>query len=190
MSAKERAMRESSAERFPRVKQNLGELPGLAPVTAISRQHAADGSPTGAAATLRAEADELLNALSRIDLGRVEVAAGIETDLVQPMELAGFASAASDSAELLQRVALEDVDRHVGVVADVEARLRRVGREIHRHRGSRQAVGLHRDELFLHEAALAGGAARIRAWLAEVGIAAVEDLHAIVAAVADVNQAV
>src|SRR6266581_630939 len=123
-------------------------------------QHAADGRPASAATTWVAVADELLDALPGVDFGRVDVAPGIEADLVQPVELAGFAPAPPEAAELLQRVPLEHVDRHVGVVADIETGLPGVGREIHRHRRARQAVGLHRHELLLDEAAfarLAGG---------------------------------
>src|SRR5436309_6345350 len=126
-------------------------------------QHAADRRPAGAAATLLAVADELLQALSGIDFGGVDIPSRIEADLVQPVELASLAPAPPDPAELFERVALQHVDRHVGVVADVEAGLFRVGREVHRHRRSRQAVGVDRDELLFHEAAPARLARRIAA---------------------------
>src|SRR5436190_415648 len=153
-------------------------------------QYAADSRPAGAAATFLAVADELLQALSGIDFGRVDIPSGIEADLVQPVELASLAPAPPEPSELFERVALQHVARHVGVVADVEAGLSGVGREVHRHRRSRQAVGVDRDELLFHEAAPANLTRRIAAFLAKVRIAAVEHLHAVVAAIADIEQAV
>src|SRR5437870_2520836 len=140
-------------------------------------QHAADGRTAGAATALLTESDELLDPLSGIDLGRVHVAVGIEADLVEPMELTGFTPAPPEAAQFLQRVPLQHVHRHVGVVADVEAGLLGIGREIHRYRRARETVCLYRHELLLDEAALARFAARVEAFLAQVRIAAVEDLH-------------
>ena len=62
------------------------------------RQHSANGLAAGSAAALLTEADELLDPLPGIDLGRVQVAVGIDTDLVKPMELTGFASAPPEAA--------------------------------------------------------------------------------------------
>ena len=109
---------------------------------------------------------------------------------MQPVELPSLTSAPPKPAELLQRVPLQHVDGHVGVVADIEAGLFGVGREVHRYRRSRQAVCAYRHELFLHEAALARVAGRVAALLAKSRIAAIEHLHAVVAAIADIEQAV
>src|SRR5207237_3367091 len=79
--------------------------------------------------------------------------------------------------------------RHVGVVADVEAGLPGISREIHRHCRARETVRLYRDGLFLDEAALARFTGRVEAFLTQVRIATVEDLNAVIAAVADINQA-
>src|SRR6058998_2967101 len=56
-------------------------------------QHPADDFAAGAAAALVTESDELLDPLPGIDFGRVQVAVGIDADLVEPMELTGFAPA-------------------------------------------------------------------------------------------------
>src|ERR1700681_3342869 len=101
-------------------------------------QHAADGRPAGAATPVGTEADELLDTLPLADLARVDVALGIETDLVQPVELAGLTPAPPEPAELLKIAPVEDVNRHVGVVADIETGLVGVGREVHRDRRARQ----------------------------------------------------
>src|SRR5437899_6106759 len=129
-------------------------------------QHPADGLPAGAATALLTESDELLDPLPGIDLGRVQVAEGIDADLVEPMELAGFTPAPPEPAQFLQRVPLQHVQRHVGVVADVEAGLLAIGREIHRHRRARETVRLYRHELLLDEAAFARFARRVDACLA------------------------
>jgi len=62
------------------------------------RQHSANGLAAGSAAALLTEADELLDPLPGIDLGRVQIAVGIDADLVKPMELAGFAPAPAQPA--------------------------------------------------------------------------------------------
>ena len=49
------------------------------------RQHSANGFAAGAAAALVTESDELLDPLAGIDLGRVQIAVGIDADLVEPI---------------------------------------------------------------------------------------------------------
>jgi len=61
-------------------------------------QHPADGLAARAATALLTKSDELLNPLPGIDLGRVQVAVGIDADLVEPMELTGFAPAPPEPA--------------------------------------------------------------------------------------------
>src|SRR6185295_9917758 len=86
----------SGADRFALLlltgQHGAGALP-YQPHGWESWQHAADGRPAGAAAAFRAESDELLDALPGIDFGRIDVAVGIDADLVQPVELAGFTPA-------------------------------------------------------------------------------------------------
>ena len=87
---------------------------------------------------------------------------------MQPVEIASHPAAAAQPAELLQVAAVEDVDRLVGVVADIEAGLRLVAGEVHRHRRSRHhrlGVGVAADPALGDEAALAGLAVRIAARL-------------------------
>ena len=99
----------------------------------------------------------------------------------------------SEPAKLFQIAAVEDVDRLVGVVADVEAGLRVVGREIHRHGRPRHhgcGVGGRADKALDHEAAFARLTVRIAAFLTKRRIVAVEHLDAVIAAVADINPAV
>src|SRR6202020_592593 len=101
--------------------------------------------------------------------------------------------AMSEPAELLQIVAIQDVNRLIGIVADIETALRLIGREVHRYRRARHhrlGIGFRADETLGHEAAFAGLAIRIAALLAKSGILAIEHLNAVVAAVADVNLAV
>jgi len=62
------------------------------------RQHSADRLAAGAAAALVAESDELLNPFPGIDFGRVQVSVRIDADLMEPMELAGFAPASAEPA--------------------------------------------------------------------------------------------
>src|SRR2546430_9504023 len=128
-------------------------------------QHAADVRPAGAATALLTESDELLDPLPGIDLGCVQVAVRIDADLVEPMELTGFTPAPPEPAQFLQRVPLQHVQRHVGVVADVEAGRLATGRQIHRHRRARETGRPYRHGLLLDEAALARFARRVDACL-------------------------
>ncbi len=130
-------------------------------------------------------AEEFLHPLGGIDFRRIDVAARVDADIVQPVELAQLHAAASYAAQLLQVAAVEDVDGHVGIVADIEAALRPVGGEVDRHRGSRNGGARpFTDELLAHETAPARFPVRIGAGLAQIGIQGVEDLDAVVAAVA------
>ena len=61
-------------------------------------QHATDGFAAGAAAALVTVSDEFLDPLPGVDLGGVQVAVGIDADLVEPMELTGFAPAPPEPA--------------------------------------------------------------------------------------------
>ena len=64
-------------------------------------------------------------------------------------------AAASEPAEFLQIASVQDVDGHIGVVADIEATLRLVGGEVHGNGGS-DDVRVFADELLGHETAFAG----------------------------------
>src|SRR5687768_1136788 len=108
---------------------------------------------------------------------------------MQPVELAGATAASTETAELLERVAVQHVNRHVRVVTDVEAALLRISGEAHRYRRTRQPIRFHSHLLFFNEAAFTRLTGAVRAFLAEIRIAAVENLNAVVAAVADVKNA-
>jgi len=69
----------------------------------------------------------LVHAFSGVDLAGIDVALAVQTDLMQPVEIAGHPAAMSEPAELLEIVAVQDVNRLVGVVADIEAALRLIG---------------------------------------------------------------
>src|SRR5437763_1743733 len=147
----------------------------------------------GAIAAQRPIAQELLQTFSRIHLGCVNVAIGVEADLMQVMEIAGHSACASDTAKFLKVLAVEDIDGHIGVVADIEAALSLVGREVHGHGCARHfglRISAFADEFLSEIAALAGFSARIAARLSQIGIKAVEHLDAVVAAVANIELAV
>src|SRR6185437_6447694 len=80
------------------------------------RRLAADHGRSGPAATIVAVTGELLDAFSGVDFGGVDIDPAVEADLVQPVEIAGHAAGAPEPAELLERIAVEDVDGLVGVV--------------------------------------------------------------------------
>ena len=102
------------------------------------------------------------------------------------MELAGLTAAAADARELGHILPVDDVDDVVDEVGDVHAALLGVGREVHRARGA--ADRLRRDRELADETTFADFAVRVLAGLARFG--RLEHLHAIVAAVAGVEQAV
>src|SRR5580700_6613493 len=95
------------------------------------RRFAADVRGARAATPARAVTDEFLHAFSGIHFARIDIPLAVQAHLMQPVEIAGHPPAMSEPAELLKIVAAEDVDRLVGVVADIEAALRLVGREVH-----------------------------------------------------------
>src|SRR5579863_4170928 len=157
------------------------------------RRFAADRSRTLAAAAIGAVTGKFLHAFSGVDLASIDIPLAVQADLMQPVEIAGHPAAMSEPAELLQIAAVQDVNRLVGIVADIETALRLIGREVHRHRRARHhrlGVGFRADETLGHESTFSGFAIWIAAFLAERGILAVEHLDAIVAAIADINLAV
>src|ERR1700733_4723516 len=95
------------------------------------RRFAADDRRSGAAATSVTVANELLDAFSGVDLGGVDIAFAVQADLMQPVEIAGHPARASETAELFETAAIEDVDGLVGVIADVQTALRVVLGEVH-----------------------------------------------------------
>ncbi len=86
-------------------------------------QHATDGRPARPAAPVGPVPDEFLDVLAGIHLGRVDVAAGIDTHLVQHVELAGSSAVSTKTTELLERVAVQHVYRLVRIVTHVETGL-------------------------------------------------------------------
>ena len=86
---------------------------------------------SGAAATIFTVADELLDAFSCVDFAGVDVAFAVHADLMHPVEIAGHSPAVSQATELLQIAAIQDVDRLVGEICEIEAALRLVAREIY-----------------------------------------------------------
>src|SRR5262249_9466201 len=95
------------------------------------RSLTADHLRAGAAAARRPIAQEFLQALSRVHLGRINVPGGIHADLMQVMEIAGHPASASTTSRFVKILGIEGVGGLVGVVADVEAALSFVGREVH-----------------------------------------------------------
>ena len=63
--------------------------------------------------------DELLDPLPAIGLGRVDVALGVRDDAVHGIEQAGHAAAAAETVQLLERLAVKDVNYLVGAVRHV-----------------------------------------------------------------------
>src|ERR1700731_3790587 len=101
---------------------------------------AADRRRAAAATAVCAVTHELLHALSGIDLAGIDVALAVEADLKTPVEITGHPAAMAEPPVWWEPVAAQDVDRLVGVFADIEILLRLVGREVHRHR----CAGHHR----------------------------------------------
>ena len=71
------------------------------------------------------------------------------------MEFARRTAAVPEAPEFLQIASIQNVDRHVGVVSDIQAALRLVGGEVHGDRGS-DDVGVIADKLLGDETAFAG----------------------------------
>src|SRR6185369_6431751 len=117
-------------------------------------------------------AHEFLYAAPESDLGREEIAVFVDREVVDPLELAGHPSGAPEAADLSAVGAAQDVDPSVCAVGDVHVVLRRIVREDHvPDRPVRER--LHLDAELVQELALA-----------------IEDLDAVVDAVADVDLAV
>jgi len=66
---------------------------------------------------------------------------------VQPVKFARHPAASSQPAEFLQVAPVQDVNGHIGIVANVKAALRLVAREAHRNRRSDRRVGVFADKL-------------------------------------------
>src|SRR5215813_12783540 len=126
------------------------------------------------AARLRRDAliDELLQALTLVGLGRVEIALGVRRDAVHAVELPRLASAVAERRELLERVAQDHAHALVLAVGqEHEALLRILGeRDVPYRAGAARVPGIERllDELAL----------------------GLEHLHAVVLPIAHVDEAV
>src|SRR5215467_9863019 len=161
------------------------ESPGLA-AGATSTQLQRDSSCCALAAALgphgalRGSADhvahalvlELLDAFSLEGFGRVDVALRIDRDAVHAVELAGLASAAAKRCQFVHRLALDDADALVLTVGEIDELLLRI-------LGEGDFPGRARGERVLGEEVLA-----------HEGAVGVEDLDAIIDAIANVKQAV
>src|SRR6185503_20640563 len=73
--------------------------------------------------------DELLETLSFVGFGRVEIAFRIHGDAVDGVELSRLSSAITKAGELFERVAAQDADLHVVAIGQVEIGLGRILRE-------------------------------------------------------------
>src|SRR5215469_8043867 len=105
------------------------------------------------------------------------------------MEFTGHPAAASQPAQLLQVVAIQNIDCHVGVITNIEATLRFVWGEIHGNCGSNY-IGVFTNELLRQKAAFASFARRIAARLAQRGAILIKNLNPIVSSVADIDLAI
>src|SRR5581483_5307811 len=110
--------RSSTAEEIKRPRLTARPA-GLFPL----RRFAANVGSASAATAARAVTHELLHAFSGVDLAGIDVALAVQAHLMQPVEIAGHPPAMSEPAKLLELVAAHDVDRLVGVVADIETAL-------------------------------------------------------------------
>src|SRR5260370_37460315 len=101
------------------------------------------------------------------------------------MELACLAPAPSEAAQFCEVLPVDYVDGVIEEIGDVHAALLRVGREVH---GTRRAAnGLRSNVDLAHKTTFAYLAIRIGAGVSDLGC--LEDLYAIVAAIADIEQA-
>src|SRR5438132_4194854 len=89
--------------------------------------------PDGALVLLRDRREalehELLQPLTAVRLGHVDVALRVGRDAVDRVELARLPAAVAEARELGQRLAIEDVDLLVGAVGEIEILLLRILRE-------------------------------------------------------------
>ncbi len=113
---------------------------------------------------------EFLRALPGVDLGRVDVALGVDCEIVHPVEFAGVAAVASERADHRAVVAHEGADLIVGAVGIEQVGLLAVDPEVEVPDRACSARRLLVGEL-LHEAAVL-----------------VEHLDAVVRAIADIDQ--
>src|SRR5688500_5873821 len=80
----------------------------------------------GAGGSLSARARELLDTFAGLDLRRVDIALGIEVEIVHPAKLAGVAPARAERLGDLERLAIEQPDDVVRTVRNGEPLLFRV----------------------------------------------------------------
>src|SRR5262249_1271120 len=73
--------------------------------------------------------DKLLQPLTAIRLGRVDVALRVGRDAVHGVELPRLTAAVAEAGELGQRLAIEDVNFLVGAVGEIQILLLRIARE-------------------------------------------------------------
>src|SRR4029453_16200378 len=121
---------------------------------------------------LQIEAAELLPPLTGVDLGRKDVALPVDGDVVQRRELADLSSGAAEAAERLLRGAIDDAHLAVHAVDHVDQLLLFIRREyqvVDRARAARCSL----EDVLGDEAAVLA-----------------KDLQAVVAAIADVDEAV
>ena len=143
----------------------------------------ADFRTAGAAAGRGTVAQEFLNPPRAVDFASVQIPFPICGHHVRPMELACLAAAGSDAAQLRQILPVDDINRVVGKVGDVHAALLRIGGKV--DRAGRAGRSLWSDVEFADETAFARIAVRIGTGLPR--LRGPEDLHAVIAAVADIT---
>src|SRR6185503_2038718 len=112
---------------------------------ALIAEHAANGCRSGSAATGGAIAEKLLDALASVDFGGVDIALATPAHLMSPVEFARRAAAVAEPPEFFEIASIQNINRHVGVVCDVQAALRLVGGEVHGD-GSSDDVGVIADK--------------------------------------------
>src|SRR6516225_6493910 len=95
----------------------------------------ANAFPVAAAPLVHAA--EFLRALARVDFARINVAGGVDRDVVHPVELARVAAVAPERAHLATRFALDDVHFVVRSVSNEKPALVRVRRRHHIPRRAR-----------------------------------------------------
>src|SRR6516162_8592703 len=116
--------------------------------------------------------DELLDAFALKGFGRVDVALGVGGDRVHAEKLAGLAPTAAEGGEFLHAGALNDAHALVLAVGQIDEALRGIAREGDLP-GRACGERIFREEVLAHELAVG-----------------VEDLDAVVLAIADIEQAV
>src|SRR6202521_2861461 len=168
------------------VVSNVEELEKMAAARLLLLDVLADFRAADAAAGRGTVAQEFLNPPRTVDFASVQIPFPICGHHVRPMELACLAAAGSDAAQLRQILPVDDINRVVGKVGDVHAALLRIGGKV--DRAGRAGRSLWSDVEFADETAFARLAVRIGTGLPR--LRGPEHLHAVIAAVADVEQAV